>query len=68
MPRTKKQIPEDCMPQCRTCAFYQAEQADEAGYCRRYPPQFVTDDETIGWSFPVVVQDDWCGEFKRQCN
>lgn len=64
----KKTIPEDCMPKCGTCAFMQAEQGDEAGYCRRFPPQVVAGDEGEYSSFPVIEIADWCGEYKRRVN
>lgn len=35
-----------------------------SGRCRRYPPALVAHDNAIGYSFPVVRDDDWCGEWR----
>lgn len=65
MPK-KKPIPEDCMPKCGTCTFFQGEPGDIAGYCRRYPPVVVPDDDGNASAYPVIEIADWCGEFKRR--
>jgi hypothetical protein len=31
-----KKIPQDCMPMCQSCAFFDREKNDEVGLCRRY--------------------------------
>lgn len=64
----RKPIPDDCMPKCGSCAFFQSESGDEAGYCRRYPPKVVSSEEGEYSAFPVVEVADWCGEFRRLCN
>lgn len=55
---------------CVTCRFFrplsQGEQLQ--GRCHLNPPQFVgkkTGDDRWGcWSFPIVLQGDWCGQFQ----
>ncbi|MGE5650955.1 MAG: high-potential iron-sulfur protein [Bacillota bacterium] len=64
----KKPIPEDCMPRCGSCVFYQADPGDEAGYCRRFPPVVLPDEGGNSSAYPVVIPDDWCGEFTRKVN
>ncbi len=57
------------MFRCQSCRFYCVEQNREgAGLCRRRPPVVPTrmgdrfsNDSAI---FPVVFDDDWCGEFE----
>lgn len=49
---------------CKSCRFMQMEPRDDAGYCRRYPPAPVTDDEGMCFTFPEVLPEDWCGEFR----
>lgn len=64
----KKEIPDDCMPKCATCAFIQIAPGEEAGYCRRYPPQVVSSDEGEYSAFPVIEVSDFCGEYRRRTN
>lgn len=66
MATKKKPIPDDCMPKCLTCAFYQGEPGAEAGYCRRYPPQIVASEEGEWSGYPMTSLADWCGEYRRQ--
>lgn len=67
MPRAKKdQFPAET---CKACKFYQGEAREYAGFCRRYPPkQFIepeaTEENSAIFSFPIVDEKDWCGEFK----
>lgn len=50
---------------CAKCRFFLLDDPkDEAGYCRRYPPKPVTDDEGMCFTFPVAATDEWCGEFR----
>lgn len=35
-----------------------------SGRCRRYPPTLVSHDGAVGYSLPVVRDDDWCGEWR----
>lgn len=68
MATRKKAIPDDCMPKCQTCSFYQAENGEEHGACHRLPPVMVPEADYYDFAFPSVNLDDWCGEFKRKCN
>lgn len=52
---------------CKTCKFYLmheyenvAEDSDY-GMCRRFPPTRVNSRDS---SFPIVIDDNWCGEWK----
>jgi hypothetical protein len=53
---------------CGNCRFFleetQAEDEIRWGYCRRYPPKAVANEEgeTEG-SFPLTVPENWCGEY-----
>lgn len=68
MPR-KKQIPDDCMPRCETCAFFVGDQKEDIGECRRLPPVTFPDvGEGLCFSFGITVKSMWCGEFKRKVN
>lgn len=68
MATRKKQIPDDCMPKCETCAFFQSEPNADAGYCRRFPPVVVGTEEGEWSGFPMSAPSDWCGEYKRKVN
>lgn len=51
---------------CGNCRFYFSEEHQ----CRRYPPQAWTDPQSefscsLGFSYPEVSKDEWCGEFKE---
>lgn len=64
----KPKLPDDCMPKCGGCAFFQSEPGEDAGYCRRYPPQVVSSEDGEYSAFPVVEVPDFCGEFRRKVN
>lgn len=54
---------------CKNCLHYKAEDGIEMlhewGTCLRYPPGVVTDDEGASFSmFPIVNEDERCGEWK----
>jgi hypothetical protein len=51
---------------CESCRFYLPNKDDPYGYCRRYPPTFVTTDEGGGFMDPSTEDSDWCGEFSRK--
>lgn len=40
---------------CGTCFYC------EDSICKRYPPQ--ASPYSTGWSYPIVTQDMWCGEW-----
>jgi hypothetical protein len=52
---------------CKNCKFFDEtyERAEGVGACRRYAPRLVSGVGT-GYEerlFPLVVDDDWCGEY-----
>ena len=54
---------------CGTCRFWERA-ADEPtfdnddGYCRRYPPAYVSDGDYD--RFPETEATEWCGEYQRR--
>lgn len=45
---------------CKNCIYFkQPFSGSVAGHCHRYPPSYAN-------SFPKVVSDNWCGEFKSE--
>jgi hypothetical protein len=54
---------------CDECRFMVPENGTETGECRRYPPQIIDDADDAGRYtsvFPVVLLDEWCGEYQRK--
>lgn len=57
------------LEKCENCKFYLTDDFEvdgityerDFGLCRRFPPKRI--DEESG--FPMVEQDDWCGEYKN---
>ena len=59
-------IPDDCMPMCRTCAFFVHDKEGDLGECHRYPPTVLPEpDGGASFSFALTAIDEWCGEFVR---
>jgi len=58
-------IPDDCLPRCGTCAFFESDKKTEIGECHRYPPILLPDEQGVSFSFTLTAADDWCGEFVR---
>lgn len=50
---------------CESCRFFLGNKTDDAGYCRRYPPTPIADDEGIASVVAVTTSADWCGEYVR---
>jgi len=50
---------------CETCKFFKSA-GGTTGECRRYPPQCVADEDCAWERFPVLVADEWCGEYKEK--
>ena len=49
---------------CQTCRFYQPDgKTVEAGECRRRAPSPGPQTD-VGAYWPVVLPDDWCGEWQ----
>jgi hypothetical protein len=59
-----KMMPDDC---CLHCSYALFEQ-DDIGICRRYPPSVILEDEDLSCTHPLILHEDWCGEFKRKVN
>jgi hypothetical protein len=59
-------IPDDCLPHCATCAFFESDKKTELGECHRYPPTLLPEEEgRLSFSFALTASDEWCGEFVR---
>ena len=57
---------EERAERCETCRFfdpYEDEGGIEDGWCHRYPPS-IKYPKVIRCHCPVVLIDDWCGEWK----
>jgi hypothetical protein len=54
--RLKVPPAQDTQPQCGRCHYFEKIEADDIGYCRRYP--IIT-----GTEWPTVWLTDWCGEY-----
>jgi hypothetical protein len=49
---------------CATCAWWDANDAGDAGFCRRYAPRpTVGHLGSIASDWPVTEDTDWCGEY-----
>ena len=51
---------------CTQCKYSDMAPDGQAGYCRRYPPIAIHDEEGADFTFPVIDPADWCGEFARR--
>ena len=51
---------------CKNCRFF-SDQYGTGGYCKRYPPTPVglDEDNSVAYCNPMVRNEDWCGEFKK---
>lgn len=61
-------ISADDAPRCDTCAFGEIDAKEEGGVCHFYPPVPITEDGAFGFTFTMVNDDDWCGQYKRKVN
>jgi hypothetical protein len=58
---------------CKTCLYFDLDVVrKDVGVCRRHAPHprrviFDANDEYVAHDadWPIVNQDDWCGDFKR---
>jgi len=49
--------------ECKNCKYSTVK--NKLYYCRRYPPQSIAfPDGTVSRTFPQVIPDEWCGEWK----
>ena len=54
------------LPACSECAFSEMHETDDSLFrCHRKSPLHVNR-ETAIW--PIVREDDWCGEFRKAKN
>lgn len=58
---TKKKQPAP-PPSCAQCQFYRISANGQNGDCLRFPP---TLNPNSGWQYPVVQNDDYCGEYAK---
>lgn len=49
----------DKVRHCETCAWY-----SENSECRRWPPSFGRERQSTYGPWPIVSNDDWCGEWR----
>jgi len=50
------------MKKCKTCRVYEPFEDSNSGKCRRFPPVPDNKGDATVDEFPVVKEDDWCGE------
>jgi hypothetical protein len=54
---------------CATCThFAPVNPIDEAGYCHRYPRQWIVRDDVGEWAYPEQARTNTCGEWSRKLN
>lgn len=47
------------MNTCKECRYWESEEIrPDVGWCHRYPPMRAEN------TFPIMKEDEWCGEFK----
>lgn len=69
MPR--KPLPERC---CASCMFFRPNasesgvMAEPGGDCHRMPPQVMNDGEDLYSVWPMVLDEDSCGEWRPHIN
>jgi hypothetical protein len=65
---TRKKIISD--PEtCASCRFFLlSDPKDAAGWCRRFPPRLIVVNDEADSALPVVLHDEWCGEYSRLLN
>lgn len=61
----KISVPSDCLPMCKTCAFFVSDKKNDIGECHRFPPKLLTGEEGVSFSFALCADSDWCGEYVR---
>ena len=55
------------MKACKTCVYFEPLEEQEFGSCKRNPPMFVMP-RVLNGHWPVVAEDDWCGEHTSVTN
>jgi hypothetical protein len=51
---------------CASCKFFQPNQYDDAGWCRRFPPVPVATETGIASAQASTSDGEWCGEYSRK--
>ncbi|NTV45042.1 MAG: hypothetical protein HGB11_00585 [Chlorobiales bacterium] len=58
---------------CERCEFWEFAEVNEDGYedfnwgfCKRFPPSLLPEDEGDFEQFPRTYGSSWCGEFKTK--
>lgn len=51
---------------CGSCRFFQPNDHDDAGYCRRFPPVPVVIETSLSVAQATSSAEEWCGEFSRK--
>lgn len=53
--------------QCRRCYYFIEWAGEDAGNCRRFPPNLKDSDDEISF-FETTTATSWCGEFRQHPN
>lgn len=48
---------------CVNCKWH--DKINAHGYCHRHAPSPLNHERGDEWSFPVVHENGWCGDFER---
>ena len=64
----KPKKPELFPDTCGNCRFIRFGSSLEVGFCQRFPPLLSDADGEMAFTFPVVTDDEWCGEYQRKLN
>lgn len=48
---------------CSKCKWF--DRFNSHGYCHRYAPRPLNHERGDEWSYPVVTEDGWCGDFEE---
>lgn len=57
-------LPDPFEGKCARYTQYRQEKGEDFGLCHRYPPIAIVENDETMFGFPVVGDDDFCGEFK----
>ena len=62
------ELPDDCLPMCKTCNAYVKFDEIDQGTCRANPPQTIVVNDELDAVFPVVLSHEWCRRYERKTN
>jgi len=51
---------------CENCVYFHLDISHEFGECRHYPPDTHVIDGEVVTVFPLVLNDEWCGEWTER--